>query len=452
MLELRIPACFYGQMREQFNRPARREAVVFALVSQARAGDRDLILVRDLITPPESAFLPSSGHGARWRGAYMIELLNAAVERGLGLFVFHAHPVDRPQLSRDDRNSAIALLPKFQVVQPRRPHGSVVFGRHSAAGIVLLPGRDHLDEQFRVRLFEGRIVTWPMPEVELADDLLFEKQPLTDGHLSARVLQQTKVAVVGLSGGGSQVVLQLAGLGVGQIVGVDNQRFDGSNRFASDAVTWLDAVLHRKKTSAMRGKVRTANRHVRFIGIRQAVPGRDATEAVKQADIIVGCVNNLHARADLMEIAWRYCIPYVDIGLGVHPEEGDGAKPRRIVSIAGNVSTAVPGGPCMWCSGFLSNEKLSKETGGKGRAYMRQLADDGQPEPNVRVLSFNRVLAGLAVSDVLQLLLGFSPVGLKPYRRYDAFEGTVAEWGVTRKPDCPLCSAVLAAGDPLWAR
>jgi hypothetical protein len=65
------------------------------------------------------------------------------------------------------------------------------------------------------------------------------------------------------------------------------------------------------------------------------------------------------------------------------------------------------------------------------------------------VSSFNAVLAGLAVSDVLQLLLGYSPA-LAIRKQYDAFNGTVSEMVVQKNPQCEKCTSLLAAGDPLW--
>jgi hypothetical protein len=59
------------------------------------------------------------------------------------------------------------------------------------------------------------------------------------------------------------------------------------------------------------------------------------------------------------------------------------------------------------------------------------------------------VLAGLAVSDVLQLLLGYAPA-LAIRKQYDAFNGTVSEMVVQKNPQCEKCTSLLAAGDPLW--
>jgi hypothetical protein len=54
---------------------------------------------------------------------------------------------------------------------------------------------------------------------------------------------------------------------------------------------------------------------------------------LKTAAVIVGCVDNLHARADLQELSWRLLIPYVDIGVNIRaikdPEPGGAARHDR---------------------------------------------------------------------------------------------------------------------------
>lgn len=445
-LQLRVPLGLAGRLLQEVHRPAVREPVVFALISAASIGPRGILLVRDVVIPPESAFLPSQGHGARWRGSYTIELLNRALAEKLGICIFHAHGHStRVQMSSDDRQSAAALLPKFQLVMPGRPHGSVVLGEGSAAGLVLMPGRDEPTEAITVRFLDEALSTWPLPRFSEEDALLFNRQPLAECAALRTILRNTCVAVVGLSGGGSQVVAQLAALGVGEIIGIDNQTVDGSNRFATPNLGWLDALTRLRKTTAAKIRTWLINRDVRFSAVNGRVPEPAVVEVLKRADIIVGSVNNLHARADLNEIAWRYCIPYIDIGLIVATDHRSEVEPPSITAISGNISTLLPGGPCLWCTGFVSKERLDLETGGRGRPYLQ-----GKTERNAYVTAFNGTLACEAANEVLRLLTGIRR-GNEMKRVYNGFSGTMFECTVKRKHTCDLCTTLLGAGDPLWS-
>jgi molybdopterin-synthase adenylyltransferase len=448
-VQVRIPRQLWGPLWNGIQRPGAHEAVVFGLVSQGQASDRTLVLVRNLVFPPPSAFVRAAGHGAKWSGAYNIALLNEALAQGLGIMIFHYHPgAARVRISQDDEQSAREVLPAFQMVVPGRPHGTVVLGETSIAGLILLPGTSVFVDHFKLRFFSETMTTLPRQEARAADLLVHCRQPLVNGSISTSLLRNMSVAVVGLSGGGSQVATQLAGLGVGEIIGIDQQRITRDNMLATDEFGWADVLLHRRKTAAVKSKIRWINRNVRFTAVDGLVPGKPAIEVLKRADIIVGCVNNLNARADLQEIAWRYCIPYVDIGLGLYPLDPH-SELSEIASVNGNVSAAVPGGPCLWCTGFLTEQKLQLEAGGN-RSYLRSiLAKRKERASGAYVASFNAVLAGLAANDVLQLILGYTPT-LSIRKQYDGLSGTVLEMVVAKNPNCQKCSSLLAAGDPLW--
>ncbi len=450
-VEVRIPQHLWGPLWDEVRRFGAYEPVVFGLVSHSETSRRTLLLVQEIVIPPGSAFVRNTGHGAKWSGEYNIALLNQALERRLGILIFHYHPsTGRVGMSMDDADSARQLLPTFQMVAPGRPHGSVVLGDTSAAGLILLPSASLLVDNLRLRFFSDTLIrTLPEPEASTDDLQVHCRQPLVDGKLSRASLRGAVVVVVGLSGGGTQVATQLAGLGVGEIIGIDSQRVTRDNLVATDEFGWADILLRRRKTDSVKSKIWWINRQVRFTAVDALVPEKAAIEALKRADIIVGCVNNLNARADLQEIAWRYCIPYVDIGLGLHPlDPSDGLS--EVGAISGNVFVAVPGGACLWCTGFLTQRKLELEAGGADRSYLRANCSRGHEHRSAAyVASFNAVLAGLAVGDVLQLILGYAP-GLATRKQYDALCGTVSEVLVEKSQECPRCASVLAAGDPVW--
>jgi hypothetical protein len=455
-LQVRIPSDVLNNLRKALSQAVMgREPVVFGLASHADTDWVRLVLVREIVAPPEIAFLPSAGHGARWKGAYMIELLNRALAEKLGLFIFHSHgrfdpahgSSDTVGMSLDDLQSASALLPKFQSVAPNRPHGSIVVGDRSAAGHVLMPGSRAFTESFSTRFFTNTMITSPRPGTK-DELLLLDRQPIAANPIVTRILGDTTVAVVGLSGGGSQVVPQLAALGIGTIIGIDDQRVERSNLYATSRLGWLDMALGRKKTSVGKTGAWWVNTRSRFIGVDARVPKPAALDAVKAADIVVGCVNNLHARADLMELCWRYCIPYVDIGFAATVKQRwEKPGPPPLTGLPGNVFVGVPGGACMWCTEFLTKEKLDAVTEGRGRSYLRD-----QKDQDAYVLSFNGLLASQAVSEVLQLLVGYATSdSQRTYRRFDGMSGSMLECTVRRKAGCDLCNSVLAAGDPVWS-
>jgi hypothetical protein len=446
-IQIRIP-CGTGQrLLEELRRPASREPVAFGFVSQASTPSREIICLRGIRVPPEDAFLPSLGHGARWSGRYMIGLLNEAMASQSGLFVFHAHPGGIVRMSTDDVQSAKQLLPKFQLIVPNRPHGSLVFGTDSGDGLVLMPGENQATARITVRQFAERMVDWPLPESSLNELLRFRRQPLVRGALSRAILRRMKVVVVGQSGGGTHVSLQLAQHGFGEIYGIDDDRIDEGNLISGIGFSERDAAEQREKISVLRERISHITQKVRYVPVRNRVPEQGAINILKMADIIIGCVNNLHARADLQEFALRYAVPYVDVGLILKTEDDLSEDFPPINMISGNIFTYVPGSACMWCTGFLSEDKLAEETDRRGRPYLRT-----KDNADAHVLSFNGLLASQAVNDVLNLIMGFSAVEqTSTYRKYDGFKGTLLPCIIRKNEKCKKCMSYLAAGDPIWA-
>jgi hypothetical protein len=123
---------------------------------------------------------------------------------------------------------------------------------------------------------------------------------------------------------------------------------------------------------------------------------------------------------------------YVDIGMDVH-----GKQPSVI---GGQVILSSPGGLCMRCMGFLTDEKLAQEAARYGDV-------GGRPQ----VVWPNGVLASTAVGLAVELVTNWTS---KPrshaYLVYDGNAGTVQDSHTLRKlkANCDHYSSV-DVGDPV---
>src|SRR5207302_2018460 len=140
-LQIRVPSNLAIDLRRMLTDTiAYHEPVVFAMASSALTARRELVLIKELIVPPETAFVRTNAHGAKLTGRFNIELMNRCADSSCGLIIFHRHPGRSVQLSDDDRKSAETLIPYFQSAVPQRYHGSLVLGEDSVAGMVWRPG------------------------------------------------------------------------------------------------------------------------------------------------------------------------------------------------------------------------------------------------------------------------------------------------------------------------
>jgi hypothetical protein len=457
-VELRIPFGLGESLQEHIYRSGGHEHVVFGLVSHSMRRGLTTLYLRQLIPLRESDYVPSAAHGAVWRGSAMFPVMEAAMEQNLGIVIFHAHDhMGLPGLSRDDLQSADKLIPMFRKRVPTRPHGTVVISRTHASGLVWLPGTRKPQPLNKIRWFGSAIIDFGCRReaTSLEAPPEYARQALVVTPEGQARLHGAKIAVVGAGGGGSHVIQQLAYLGVGEIVAVDPDVYQKSNRHR--LVSGLRTDLGIPKVDIFHRLVRKIGLGGRLRRVRAAIPDRDAVEALRDCDVIIGCVDTLFARSDLQEIASRYLIPYIDIGITVRIGPDTSVSDPRIV-VAGNVFTFIPGSFCLWCCGFLSREKIEAEQNGPTRGYLEKNKQEAQ------VVSFNGVLASQAVTEVLQLLTGFRGVGFREadlrlpnattargYKKFDGVAGNLNEWGGVRRPDCPHCGSDLGAGDVVFA-
>ena len=214
----------------------------------------------------------------------------------------------------------------------------------------------------------------------------FDRQSFL-GVNSQSIIQSTKVGIVGLGGGGSHVVQQLAHIGFLNFVIFDNDKVEETN---------LNRLVGAHEDDIGKPKTHVAQRvisNVNHLAVIDSVQSRwqDAPEFLRSCDIAFGCVDGLQERDDLERACRRYLIPYIDIGMGVHTSQGE--PPR----MGGQIILSIPGSLCFRCMGLLKDKTMKAE----GERY-----GDAGPQP--QVVWANGVLASTAVGVAMEVLTGWS--------------------------------------------
>lgn len=227
------------------------------------------------------------------------------------------------------------------------------------------------------------------------------------GVNSDQTLRDCRVAVVGLGGGGSHIAQQLAHLGVGHFALIDDQRIEDTNLNRLVGATRVDVSLEARKVD-IAGRLVLGlqpSAEVSLLAVKWQATG----EALRDVDVIFGCVDSYVDRAELERQARRYLIPYIDIGMDVRAV-ADGFH------VAGQVAVSIPGHACMWCMGLLRHDRLAEEANRYGDAGVRQ-----------QVVWANGVLASTAVGAFVQLVTPWAPSLGATLLEYDANRGTVSQ-------------------------
>jgi molybdopterin/thiamine biosynthesis adenylyltransferase len=204
------------------------------------------------------------------------------------------------------------------------------------------------------------------------------------GEYSECTIKDSKVAIVGLCGGGSHIAQQLAHIGFCQFNLYDPDHAEDHNCSRMVGLTPIAAEQKTAKTDVIEQLIKGINPNAKVHKFSKN--WQEEPEALKECTAIFGCVDNYQARDELEHYARRYLIPYIDIGMDVHGEANNYA-------ITGQVILSLPGHLCMRCMGFITQKRLAEEANRYGNAG-----------PRPQVIWPNGTLASIAVAKFMSIL------------------------------------------------
>jgi len=222
------------------------------------------------------------------------------------------------------------------------------------------------------------------------------------------VLKNCLVGIVGLGGGGSQIVQQLAHIGFQRYVLYDYDKIEDTNLNRLVGGTKLDVGLKMPKMAIATRLIRSLQPDASITRVDKR--WQENPEYLKYCDVIFGCLDGFQNRAELEALARRSLIPYIDIGMDV--KKGDNGPPRMY----GQVIASLPDFPCMRCFGFINENVLAEEAKAYGDAGIRP-----------QVIWPNAILASTAVGIAMNLLMNWTEKceGQTLYYEYDGNKGTI---------------------------
>jgi molybdopterin/thiamine biosynthesis adenylyltransferase len=440
-VDVRIASDLFELVRAHVEDFSRGEEAGFLICGLSRLTERDVLLAREWLPVPETAIARGT-HGSvlSWSADFNSQVLAHAVKLDCTPVLIHSHGAPGPEFSSDDRRKERPLFGAFSRIVTPLPTGTLLLGRGDAAGSFWMDGSNDLHFR-KLVIIGGTIETWHpstgIPAHRPRRERL-DRQSLAIGPESDAKLADTKVAIVGVSGGGSHVVQQLAHQGVGTLVPVDEQTVDESNlgrlvgAVHSDIDTTLKVdVAHRVATGI--------DPSIQVVRVPERFPSKRAIKALKEADIVVACLDRFDAREAVNAFCRRYLIPLIDVGIEIR------SAGEQLAIADGQVIVSRPGQPCLRCW-FITDPVLERERRERPPGYDRSPDAPGDPQ----VVSMNGVLASEACNCVLDLITGYSGDcrGARSFWQYEGRTGQLEQCEMpSHRPQCPAC-AEEAYGDP----
>ncbi len=234
----------------------------------------------------------------------------------------------------------------------------------------------------------------------------YSRQSFLGADAEDRIARCT-VGVIGLGGGGSHLVQQLAHVGFQRYILYDDDIVEESNLNRLIGATSADVLAETPKLHLAKMMIYRLQPNASIRGF--ACKWQERPEPLRECQIVLGCVDSYKGREELEVACRRYLMHYIDIGMDVHGKE------RPV--IGGQIILSSPGGLCMRCMGFLTEEKLAAEAALYGNAGSRP-----------QVVWPNGVLASTAVGLAVDLLTNWTRRRrTHAYLSYDGNQGFLNE-------------------------
>ena len=418
---VKIPRALFEQAKCDLARPhpfAYERGGLFS-TRCSRRGATVIVHCVDYHPIPDEHYLPDDSVGARFGPLAITEAMARALNNSVGQIHVHMHGGSGlPGPSSVDREELPPMVRAFQNANSREIHGWMILAERDAYTSLCIPHDPTPVDSPQVsipgfptvinRRTGGGVIAGKVSgflnglKRGKASNKRFSRQSFL-GDESDRIIREAKIGLVGISGGGSHVIQQIAHLGFRNLVLCDDDVISESNLNRLVGGTSADVRKKRPKTEI--GKRTVERLHKDGNVLARPLKWEAQMEDLMDCDLIFGCVDSYAARRDLEAFCRRCNIPYLDIGMDVVKATSGGFE------IYGQVILSMPGCVCMQCMGFLNEKVLAQEAGRYGDA-------GDQPQ----VVWSNGLLASAAVGVAVDLLTDWSKTLRHPV--YLAFTGS----------------------------
>lgn len=319
--------------------------------------------------PPEAGDLDRRSAVVEFRPDYIDRAVDWLGESKLGIGVVHSHPQGSgvsPSHSDDDMDHHFAKEMFFPYA-PERPYASLILNR-AHDGTPTFSGRVYFDGEWMhivdLRSSGMRLERTPSaicppkkrPIPRISREVLARWLMIADDGIVER-LRGATIGVIGCSGTGSPLIEALARAQVGGFVLIDPQRISLSNveRVHGSRLSDFDAEPVPYKVQLMAKMIREVNPDAEISLIAGNSLDDLSISELLRCDLVISCTDSYHGRVHLGDLASRYLLPCLDVG--VLPSGQGGRLADQLIEVTRFSSED----PCPFCLGKVDQNALSDE-------------------------------------------------------------------------------------------
>ncbi len=320
----------------------------------------------------------------------------------LSLITIHSHPKGFNDFSKiDDDNDKTLFSSVNNWFDNNRANGSAImlpngdiFGRIVSDKGKFIPFSHISIAGSNIQMLRHKNKNYQVPE--------FAKRiAQTFGKGTFSVLKQLKVGVIGCSGTGSIIIELLARNCIGELVIIDPDTVEEKNLNRILNTSLVDAQQNKPKVEILKKAIKKIGLGTNVLTYQSTTYDKKVISALKQCNILFGCVDSALGRYHLDCLSSAYLIPYFDVGVGIESDKKGGINQAIMVShyIEPAVSSLLSRGA--YTSEQVSAESLKESNPADYKKQQQEGYIIGVDENQPAVISINMQAACMAFNDFM---------------------------------------------------
>lgn len=430
----------FNAMKNHLLQDDHREFSGFLLAGKLETRNLLRLLVREFIPVTEQGYERQAQAYIKVKKDFLIMILRRAEREKLNLIEIHSHPfaTGKASFSRIDLTGQSRSFPYVAKKIPEIHHASLVMGKDSFDGHVWNKRSGSIEKINGIRIVGDSLQKIDLDEKEGAlpnsDQERYSRQAIALGEKGQSILDKIKIGIVGVGGIGWNLTLQLAHLGVRDFILVDKDKIEISNLNRLIGAGIKD--VGRPKIFVLRELLKKINSKISALAIKKRIGEENSLENLKEADILIGCVDNWGARTLLNSFSVQFLVPYFDAGTEIRVEK------NRIVSVATHCLAVIPGQtPCFECLGVIDKVKAAQDLlpPEERKIQIKRGYIKGADIVAPAVLPLNNVILSLMAWEILNYLTCFKE--FQPFIHYNGLNNEIKTKTLKIKRGCIVCDA-----------
>ena len=415
-------------------------AVIF--LSPARSRKMTSLLQTELWLPKPEDYERRTPTFLKMRDEYVSRYNTYCADNGYSLLSLHSHPFDHGAgnfFSSEDNGNDRRNFNFFRRLVPKGILASGVMNRSRTFTARLFDGRRHeasplmfseilhVDYPLRKQttvVDKSTVISRPTvmkarpaanlftaadgsSRMDIKTDGMFDRQIRVFGKDGQELMGKLRVCMVGVGGLGSVLAEILVRLGIRDFTLIDDDVAGETNLNRFSGMYYRDVDKKRPKVRIARRLIRQVCPTARVRMVQQEVYVRAATNALKEADVVFICTDNVTSRDFVNKFCVQYTLPCISLGSVIQYSK----EKKRITAVLGEVLMMIPGSSrdkfCLMCAGAINTDmlKLENTPGNLAERVRGYVLGDEEPAPAVRYL--NGVVADLAAAEFHNLVCNF---------------------------------------------